>query len=126
MQSFSTTAEYIALQEEPFRSKLEELKTIILSVVPQATDAISYQIPCFTYFNHLVGIGVTKKHVSLYLMSTTIIDDLGIDPGEVNFMGTKSTIHFPPDKPLPKALIKKLVKARAKFNEERAVKKNGS
>ena len=113
-----TVAEYIALQPEPFRLKLEEMRAIVYAVVPEATEAISYQVPCFKYLYHLVGIGVTKGYCSLYLMSTTLAEQL---KGEkLNFSGTKATLHFAPDEPLPVALIKKIVKARVKENEVRA------
>jgi len=121
--AFSTTEEYIALQQEPFRSKLEELKNIIQSAVPAATDKISYNIPCFKHFGFFCGIGVTKKHVSLYAMNTNLEKDMGLAPGTLDFHGTKSTVHFAADKPLPKALIKKIVLFKAKQNEEKAKKK---
>jgi uncharacterized protein YdhG (YjbR/CyaY superfamily) len=115
-----TTEEYIAMQQEPFRSKLEELKAIIMSAVPTATHQISYQIPCFKYHGFFIGIGVTKKHVSLYSMNTNLENDMGLTPGTLDFHGTKSTVHFPANKPLPKALIKKIVLFKAKQNEEKA------
>ena len=60
-----TVTEYIAAQPEPFRSKLEEIRAIIYSIVPDATEAVSYQVPCFKYLYYQIGIGVTKKHCSI-------------------------------------------------------------
>lgn len=113
-----SVAEYIALQPEPFRSTLEEIRSIVYAIVPEATEAISYQVPCFKYLYHLVGIGVTQKHCSLYLMSTALAASL--EKEGLEFSGTKATVHFSPYEPLPVALIKKIVRARVKENEERA------
>jgi uncharacterized protein YdhG (YjbR/CyaY superfamily) len=114
-----TVQEYIAKQPQPFRDKLEELRGVILSVAPDATESVSYKVPCFRYLYWLVGIGVTKKCCSLYIMSTALTKKLK-DEG-VEMAG--STIHFPPDKPLPAALIKRIVKDRMRENEARAMAK---
>ncbi|SEW34957.1 Uncharacterized conserved protein YdhG, YjbR/CyaY-like superfamily, DUF1801 family [Chitinophaga sp. YR573] len=114
-----TVLEYIAKQPEPFRSKLEELRALILSVAPDATESVSYKVPCFRYLYWLVGMGVTKKYCSLYIMGTAVTKKLKEEGVEVE----GSTIHFPPDKPLPVALIKRIVKDRMKENEARALAK---
>lgn len=113
-----TVAEYIAEQPLPFRSKLEEIRAIIYSIVPEATEAVSYHVPCFKYLYYLIGIGVTKKHCSIYLMSYTLATSLKEEGYE--FLGTKTTVHFPVNEPLPVSLIKKIVKTRVKENEEKA------
>lgn len=114
-----TVREYIANQQEPFRSKLEELRALILSVAPDATESVSYKVPCFRYLYWLVGMGVTKKYCSLYIMGTAVTKKLKEEGVEVE----GSTIHFPPDKPLPVALVKRIVKDRMKENEARALAK---
>ena len=117
-----TVAEYIAEQPQPFRAMLEEIRAIIYSVVPDATEAVSYGVPCFKYLYYLVGIGVAKKYCSLYVMSNEVATLLKEEGYE--FLGTKTTVHFPVSEPLPAALIKKIVKERVKQNEVKAKKKN--
>jgi uncharacterized protein YdhG (YjbR/CyaY superfamily) len=110
-----SVAEYIALQQEPFKSKLEEIRAVIYAIVPEATEAVSYGVPCFKYLYYLVGFGVTKKYCSLYLMSNAvakILQEEGIE-----FLGTKTTAHFSPYEPLPLALIERVVRERVKENE---------
>jgi uncharacterized protein YdhG (YjbR/CyaY superfamily) len=116
-----TVAEYMAEQAPPFRAMLEDIRSIIYSVVPDATEAVSYGVPCFKYLDYLVGMGVAKKYCSLYLMSNEVANLLKEQGYE--FLGTKTTVHFPVNEPLPVALIKKIVKERVKQNEAKAKKK---
>jgi uncharacterized protein YdhG (YjbR/CyaY superfamily) len=111
-----TVDEYIAEQAEPFNSKLKELRNIILSVAPDATQSVSYGVPCFKQQHWLVGMGVTNKNCSLYIMGTVVAKKL---VAEGMKLGGKATLHLSPDEPLPVALIKRIVKDRMKENEGR-------
>lgn len=108
--------EYIAAVPVEYKAGLEELRSIIKSLVPQAEESISYQVPCFKYIYMLVGIGVNKNFCSLYTMSPALVKALKDDLKGVKVSG--ATIHFLPGQKLPVALIKKIVKARVKANEE--------
>jgi uncharacterized protein YdhG (YjbR/CyaY superfamily) len=115
---------YIALQPESMRATLEELRQIIKSVAPEAEETISYAMPAFKYHGMLVGFAAAKKHYGFYPWTGRTVaqfaDDLkGYDT-------TKGAIHLQIDKPLPVALIKKIVKHRMKENmemEKKTVKK---
>lgn len=105
-----TIDEYLAAQEPDQRAALEKLRNAIRAAAPKAEECISYQLPAFRQKRMLVGFGATPKHCAFYLMSSTTIaahksDLKGYDT-------SKGTIRFPADKPLPAALVKKLVKAR--------------
>jgi uncharacterized protein YdhG (YjbR/CyaY superfamily) len=108
---------FIAKQSPLLRPKLEELRQLIKSLVPDAEELISYQVPCFKYHYMLVGFGTTKNSVSLYLMSRALAIKMKDELESLD--GTVTTLHFAPDKPLPKTLIKKIVLARMHENEER-------
>ncbi|MFI5162837.1 MAG: iron chaperone [Sphingobacteriales bacterium] len=116
-----TIDEYIAMQPDEFVPMLHELRAIIKSIVPQATESISYMVPCFKYHYMLVGIGVTKKYCSLYVMSTTLGKTLKEELKGVKMSGT--TIHFPPNEPLPVDLVKRIVTLRMQYNEQKAMLK---
>jgi uncharacterized protein YdhG (YjbR/CyaY superfamily) len=113
-----TTDDYIALQPLEFRATLERLRAIIKSVVPEANEVISYQIPCFRYFYMLVGIGANKKYCSFYVMNPALLKEMKKELKGVMVSG--STIHFAPGASLPVSLIKKIVRIRMKENKERA------
>lgn len=105
-----TVEEYIAGLPEPGRSALREIRAAIRSVVPaEATEVISYRIPAFRHNRVLVWYASFSDHCSLF-PTAEIISQF---KDELKGLSTsKGTIQFPLDKPMPIALIKKLVKAR--------------
>jgi uncharacterized protein YdhG (YjbR/CyaY superfamily) len=117
----STADEYIAQQPAIFRPMLEELRRIILTTVPQATESISYQLPCYKYHYMLVGIGTNKKYCSFYTMSPGLVKSMQDDLKGVKVSG--STLHFVLDEPLPVELIKKIIAERMIQNEMLALSK---
>ncbi len=85
---------------------------------------MSYGICAYRLNGMLVGFGATAKHCALFLMSGSTVDD---HQDELEGYDTsKGTIRFQPDKPLPVALVKKLVKARIADNQARLKGKRGS
>ena len=113
--------EYIATQPDDFRPALYELRAIIKSLVPGATESISYQVPCFKHHYMLVGIGVNKNFCSLYTMSPPLVKKLKDELKGVKVSG--ATIHFTPDESLPVELIKRIVTLRMQENELKAMTK---
>jgi uncharacterized protein YdhG (YjbR/CyaY superfamily) len=106
-----TVDEYLAQVPEPARSTLLQMREAIHAAVPEATEAITYQIPTFKYRGHsIVAIAAFKKHCSLFPMSGAVIERFKDDLG--HFHTSKGTLQFPPDKPLSAALLKKLITAR--------------
>jgi uncharacterized protein YdhG (YjbR/CyaY superfamily) len=102
--------EYFAGVPEHARSTLNKLRAAIRSAVPpDAVETISYQIPAFKHKGVLVWYAAFSDHCSLF-PTASIIEAFKNDL--VPFRTSKGTIRFPTDKPLPIALIKKLVKAR--------------
>jgi uncharacterized protein YdhG (YjbR/CyaY superfamily) len=117
---------YLAALPEDVRIALEKLRKIIKAAAPGTTEVVSYKIPIFKYRGHpLVGFGATKKHCSFYVMSSSMIPKLAQarDTKLKGFDVNGATIHFTPDKPLPAALVTKLVKERIAENERGAKKR---
>jgi uncharacterized protein YdhG (YjbR/CyaY superfamily) len=109
--------EYLAGVPEPARSTLNKIRAAIRSAVPrEATETISYGIPAFKHKGMLVWFAAFSTHCSLFPGSSVIEAFKNELKG---FSTSKGTIHFPMDKPLPTALIKKLVKARVAQNESK-------
>jgi uncharacterized protein YdhG (YjbR/CyaY superfamily) len=110
--------DYLAGVPEPARSTLEKVRAAIRSAVPvEATEAISYRIPTFRYNGGLVAFAAFSKHCSLFPMSLAVMEMFKGDLKK--FHTSKGTIHFPLDKPLPAALVKKIVKARIAEKERK-------
>lgn len=102
--------EYLARVPEPARSHVNKMRAAIRSVVPaEAIETISYRIPAFKYKVVLVWFAAFTHHCSLFPTAAPIEDFRDELKG---YTISKGTIQFPIDKPLPVALIKKLVKAR--------------
>jgi uncharacterized protein YdhG (YjbR/CyaY superfamily) len=102
--------EYIAALPEPARSTLNQLRAAIRSVVPpESTETISYRIPAFKHKKVLVWFAAFSNHCSLFPTASVVEAFKSELKG---FSTSKGTIHFPIDKPLPTALIRRLIKAR--------------
>jgi uncharacterized protein YdhG (YjbR/CyaY superfamily) len=105
-----TVDEYFSRVPRSSRSTLNKLRAAIRSAVPKdSVEIISYGIPAFKQERILVWYAAFSNHCSLF-PTAAIIEKFKnhLKP----FSKSKGTIHFPADKPLPTALIKKIVKAR--------------
>jgi uncharacterized protein YdhG (YjbR/CyaY superfamily) len=105
-----TVDDYLATVPEPARSTLQRVRAAIRSAMPaEATEIISYGIPAFNYKRPLVWFAAFSNHCSLFPGASAIKQFKNELKG---YKTSKGTIHFPVDKPLPAALVKKMVKMR--------------
>lgn len=108
--------EYLdALPETP-RATLDKLRKTIHTIVPEAEETISYMIPTFKYKGGLVGFGATVNHCALYVMSPAVMESMKDEL--TSYDTSKGTIRFPHNKPLPATLLKKIITARIRENED--------
>jgi uncharacterized protein YdhG (YjbR/CyaY superfamily) len=112
-----TVDEYLARVPEPARTTLEKVRAVIRSVVPaETTEAISYGVPTFKLKGPVIWYAAFSKHCSVFPTAAVIEqfkDELKA------YTTSKGAIQFPVDKPLPAALLKKMVKARLAEMEEK-------
>jgi uncharacterized protein YdhG (YjbR/CyaY superfamily) len=101
---------YLAPLSEEKRAALEKLQRAIRSAAPKAEECISYRIPSFRLGGRLlVSFGTTAKHCAFYPGAHPI----RVHQAELaGYDTSKGTIRFPAEKPLPVALVRKLVKTR--------------
>jgi len=116
--------DYLAALPDDKRAALARLRKLIQAAAPQAAEPISYQIPVYKYHGMLVGFAAFKNHCSFFVMSTSVMKAYAEELEKYD--GAETTVHFAADKPLPAALVKKLVKARILENETNAMKKGKS
>src|SRR5208282_4512498 len=110
MKKAKTVEDYLAAVPEPARSTLQRVRAAIRPALPaEATEVISYGIPAFNYKGPLVWFAAFSNHCSLFPTASVIRAFKNELKG---YKTSKGTIHFPVDKPLPVALVKKMVKAR--------------
>jgi uncharacterized protein YdhG (YjbR/CyaY superfamily) len=113
-QGAKTIDEYLANVPPKKRAALEKLRATIRACAPKAEECISYQIPAFRLNGMLVGFSASAKHCSFFPMNGSTVeahkDELK------DFETSKGTIRFLPEKPLPAALVRKIVKERLAQN----------
>jgi uncharacterized protein YdhG (YjbR/CyaY superfamily) len=102
---------YLAALPAASRAALEELRKTIKAAAPEATETISYQMPAFKDHGRLlVSYAAFKHHCSLFPASRAVIEALGEDL--TPYVTGKATIRFHAGRPLPAALVRRIVKAR--------------
>lgn len=110
---YSTVDEYIAQYDQKTQETLQELRSFIRNLVPQATEVISWQMPTFRLNGNLVHFANNKKHIGFYPGASGIAafsDKFG------DYKWSKGAVQFPSNKPLPYDLIKEIVLYRVKEN----------
>ncbi len=110
--------DYLANLDEPKRTTLQDLRKTILSIVPEADQGIAYGTPAFRLHGKVIaGFAAFKNHLSYLPHSGSVFAQL---PDEVvGYMTSKGALQFPVDKPLPKALVKKLIAVRLREVRQR-------
>ena len=100
--------EYLASVPAEARTRFEELRRIVKAAAPDGIEVISYGMPTFKLRGKwLAYFGAWQSHWGIYGMNGYA------SPDELAGYDTvKGTIRFPLDRPLPEALVKKLVEAR--------------
>jgi uncharacterized protein YdhG (YjbR/CyaY superfamily) len=70
-------------------------------------------MPAFRVGKHCVaGFSKFQKHLSFFPFSGTTLTSFHDELSTLGYTYTKSGIHFTPEKPLPKELIKRIVQNR--------------
>jgi uncharacterized protein YdhG (YjbR/CyaY superfamily) len=110
-QGSKTIDEYLARVSPKQRAALQKLRQTIRTVMPNAEECISYGIPAFRLNGRsVVFFGAWADHCSFYPGHSVTLKKFRDDLKD--FETSKGTIRFSPQKPLPSALVKRLVKAR--------------
>jgi uncharacterized protein YdhG (YjbR/CyaY superfamily) len=103
--------DYLAALPEESRAILEKLRKAIKAAAPEATETMSYHMPTFKLHGRfLVSFAAFKDHYSLFPASAAVMEAHG-EALRPHFSG-KGTLRFTADKPLPAALVKKIVRTR--------------
>ena len=80
-----TIDEYIAMQDEAVQPRLQEVRGIIHSAIPEAEERISWSMPTFWKGRNLIHFAASKKH-------------------------SKGTIRIPWNRALPETLIREIAR----------------
>lgn len=108
---------YIAGLEEPKRGTLTTLRGTIEDILPDAEQGISYGMPAFKMHGKVVaGFAAFKNHLSYVPHSGSVVPALANELAGYTY--TSGSLHFPVDRPLPGALVKKLIVVRMRQIED--------
>ncbi|HXG67013.1 MAG TPA: DUF1801 domain-containing protein [Blastocatellia bacterium] len=110
--------EYITGFPKDVQEILERIRMTIRKAAPGAEETISYRIPTFKLKGPLVYFAAFKAHVGFYPITGAIKEKFKKELSR--YECGKGTARFPLDKPIPYALISRIVKFRVKENMERA------
>ncbi len=106
----TTLDEYFEQVPEPQRTTLEKMRKMLRAAAPEeATEGLSYGMPAFFYKGSLLCYAAFKAHCSLFPMSGQVVKQI---PELEKYRTSKGTIQFAVDKPLPAAVVKKVMKVR--------------
>ena len=103
--------EYLAHIDEPQKTTLKALRKIILEIIPDSEQCISYGVPTFKVSGKgVAGFAAYKNHCTYFPMSGNVLKQLGQDIAR--FKISRGALQFAVDKPLPKKLVRKLIRVR--------------
>ena len=114
---FETVNEYMSALPESTRVKLEKLRQTIKKAAPQAEEVISYNMPAYKQEGMLVYYAAYKGHIGFYPTASPI---KAFKEELADYSGSKGTVRFPLDKPIPSGLVSRIVKYKVKENLEKA------
>ncbi len=114
---YKTIDQYHAAFPADVAERMQEIRNVVHSVVPEVEETISYQIPCFKYKGYLIYYSAYAKHISL---SSPWSDALlrTFEKELKQYKVSRSAIQLPNDKSLPVALIRSITEFRKKENEK--------
>lgn len=113
VKKIETVDDYISQFPDNIQTNLEKLRRAIRECAPGSKEVISYRIPTFKLKGNLVHFGAFKDHIGFFPTSSARI---AFKKELSKYKGGRGTIQFPIDKPIPFALIRRIVKYRVKEN----------
>jgi uncharacterized protein YdhG (YjbR/CyaY superfamily) len=112
-----TVDDYIATFSPDIRAILQKIRQTIIAAAPDAEEAISYRMPAFKLNGMLVYFAAFKNHIGLY---PPVRGDDTLMRAVKAYAGPKGNLQFPFEKPIPYALIRRIVKARVLAAKKKA------
>lgn len=108
---------YIEASRSDVRPILEEIRRIMITSAPDATELISYGMPAFRMHGILLYFAAFKSHIGLF---PPVSGDAALEKALAPYAGPKGNLKFPLDQPMPWSLIRRIVRLRVKQERARA------
>jgi uncharacterized protein YdhG (YjbR/CyaY superfamily) len=113
----TTIDEYIADFPQNVQELLQKIRATIRQAAPDAEETINYRMPTFILNGNLVHFAAFKNHIGFYPTPT------GVEQFKQElsaYHGSKGSVQFPLDQPVPFDLITRIVEFRVRENLEKA------
>ncbi len=104
---------YISEFEPEIQARLTELRQLFFDVLPNTEESIRYKIPAYKVGKDHLYFAAYKKYIGFYPVYG--LAEIENEIAAYRAKGTKDSLHFIHDKPLPKELIKKIIKLKSKL-----------
>ena len=108
--------EYISGFPKEVQKSLEEMRATIQKAAPKAEEAIKYGMPTYVLNGNMLSFGAYKTHIGFYPAPTEVKE---FEKELSKYAASKATARFPLDKPLPLALVGKMVRYLANRRTEK-------
>jgi len=108
-----TIDDYIARRPSDVRVILKRIRRTIHDAVPDVEEGISYRIPVFKLHGVLVYIAAFTHHIGVY---PPVRGNAALERALARYAGEKGNLRFSLDRPIPYALIARIVRFKAKQN----------
>lgn len=119
MKEVASIDAYIKGYPKKAQILLNELRTLIAKIAPQAEETIKYGIPTFVLNGNLVHFGAYEKHIGFYPGASGIV---AFKKELAKYKSGKGSVQFPIDEPLPDTLIERIVRFRVAENEKKSAR----
>ncbi len=121
MKSSANVTKYIAKAPAWARPVLRELRKTIRAAAPKAREKISYHMPYYGYHGRLAYFAAFKSHCSFFWIGSADKKKFKEELSRQHIVG--STLRILKGEKVPTSIIKKIVKVRAKRNEQKIIEK---
>ncbi len=113
-----TVDDYLQSLSPDQQKLLSSVRNVIMQECCEAEESISYHMPGYKYLGMpLLYFAAFKDHCSLFGVSKQMLSDFKNELSDFRIVG--STIHFSPEQPLTRSLLKKIIRARMNENKVR-------
>lgn len=112
-RDYQSIDEYIQSFPRNVQKKLRELRSLVRDQAPGAREKISYQMPTYFLNGNLVHFAAYEKHIGFYPTPSAIH---AFQRELSGYKNAKGSVQFPLEEPLPKGLIRRMVKIRVREN----------
>jgi uncharacterized protein YdhG (YjbR/CyaY superfamily) len=115
-----TVTDYLAdVADDDRRAALQRVVDLARAIVPDADEGMSYGMPALRHLGKpLIAVVAAKQHLSVFPFSGSIVD--AVAPDLDGFSLSKGTIRFDVGRPLPEAVVERIVRLRVAEIEAKA------